>query len=281
MAHAFKVRDHERLDLGHREVNLSGSASFHLPGLSSDYSGFVGWSYYASRYEHRSYSTQQGPSIGLNYASSSQSGYEISPRSGLDIGISHTQYLKGLGNIEYPRTGANVATYWSKWLPKYHAIKLSAEGTHSPKDKSLLRGTTTAGGEYMSSYVGGSPFTVRGYPIGEFVGWSLATTSLEYRFPIWYIYNGSGTEPVFARRLHGAVFWDTVTTEGAYYDSDLKALRRTKLGSFFSGYGFETRWDFTMFHQVPFTLKLGYHYGASTKAYGGGSLFLGFVLPEI
>jgi len=54
--------------------------------------------------------------------------------------------------------------------------------------------------------------TLRGYPSRFATGKYLATGTLEYRAPIWYIFRGFETKPFFWDRLHGAVFADAGET---------------------------------------------------------------------
>ncbi len=261
-----------------REVWTNVTGSFYLPNLSSDWRGFLGWAYFSNQYEGEAATIQQGPTTGFKYSNLSQRGYQISPK-GQTLGASYTHVLANNGNVAYGRTSAEGSYYWTKWLPKHHVLKSQVRGTYSDQNRSIFSGTTTAGGDYLSSAIN-APYVVRGYPLAEFVGWSVATASLEYRFPISYIYDGPDITPLFSKRLHGAFFWDTLTTQGAYYGSDKKGLRATDLGTFFSGYGAELRYDFTLFYFAPITMRIGYHYGEKTSANGGGALYVGFMVPE-
>lgn len=268
-----------------RVISYTGSGWFYLPKLNNNWRGFAGWNYLANQYEENSFNVQQGPTLGFRYSDISMRGYQISPISGSVFGASYTHYLPEIGevnfgNIDYGRANAETAFYWSKWLPKYNAIKISMNGTYSPKNRSIYSGTVIGGGDYLSA-TSSAPYMVRGYPIGEFIGWSLFTGSIEYRFPIWYIYSGpQNTIPFFSKRLHGAIFYDTITLDGGYYDKR-GGLRRARLNTFFSGYGAELRWDTTFLYHAPITLRFGIHYGEKTNAYGGYGPFIGMMLPEI
>lgn len=269
----------ESLRLNNDQLFLSGRGTFFLPGLSNDWRGFVGWTFYQSQYAGSGISTQQGPTVGLSFDNTSMKGYQISPQEGWSWTLSHSEYLRGLATDNYGRTQADVTTYTDYLLPKNHALKLAAAGTYSPANRSLFVGTVSAGGEYLVSSAN-PPLVVRGYSPGAFIGWSFLTTSMEYRFPIAYPFSGKGTAPWFLRRTHGAVFWDALTTEGAYAHAQTNRLTRSYFGNFYSGVGAEVRFDLTVAYMVPLTARIGYHYGLREYAYGGGGLYLGVILPQ-
>jgi hypothetical protein len=76
------------------------------------------------------------------------------------------------------------------------------------------------------------------------------------------------------------VFWDTLTTEGAYADLNSGRLTRSYFGNFYSGVGAEVRFDLTLAYMAPVTARVGYHYGLREYAMGGGGIYLGLMLPE-
>lgn len=269
----------ESLRLNNQQTFITGKGSFFLPALSNDWRGLAGWTFYQTQYEGYPVSTQQGPFIGVAFDNTSMKGYQISPQTGWTGDLSHTEYLPGLGSDNYRRTSANLAKYVSLFLPKNHALKLSTSGTYSAANRELLVGAASAGGEYIYGSLN-SPLIVRGYAPGSFLGWSILTTSMEYRLPISYPYQGSGTAPWFLRRVHGAVFWDSLTTEGAYSDSNTRKLTRSYFGNFYSGVGAEIRFDLTVAYMAPLTARIGYHYGLREYAGGGGGIYIGFVLPK-
>jgi hypothetical protein len=94
----------------------------------------------------------------------------------------------------------------------------------------------------------------------------MAVGTLEYRFPISYPYAGRNTLPVFAQRLHGAVFVDTVTLDGGIYNFRLKRYDNTSFGKPYLGAGFELKLDTTVAYHVPVQLIFGLYYGAHASA---------------
>jgi hypothetical protein len=269
----------ESVKLNNHQTYVAGKGTFYLYGLSNNWKGSLGWTYYQTEYDGTPVSTQQGPSVGLLFNNTTTKGYQISPESGWTWDLVHTEYLKGLATDNYGRTTTNVAKYLSWLLPKNHAVRLATSATYSPANRSLYVGTVSSGGEYF--YTNSSPgLVVRGYAPGAFLGWSVLTTSMEYRFPLAYQYKGDGTAPWFLRRTHGLVFWDTLTTEGAYADLNSGRLTRSYFGNFYSGVGAEVRFDLTLAYMAPVTARVGYHYGLREYAMGGGGIYLGLMLPE-
>jgi outer membrane protein assembly factor BamA len=132
-----------------------------------------------------------------------------------------------------------------------------------------------------------SDYVVRGYPVGEFIGSTLATGTFEYRFPISYPYGGPGTWPIFFNKLHGAVFADAVTLKGVWYENTNGTAtvgagtpRSTDLGTYFVSAGGELRSDLQIFYGIPLTIRAGYYYGFENRAFGGSGIFLGFGLAN-
>jgi len=149
----------------------------------------------------------------------------------------------------------------------------------SPRNRNILLGTP-AGGDYSLSYMNASRYLVRGYPVGEFLGWSLASGTLEYRLPLNDRPGDFGTFPAIFRRWHAGVFVDAVTLDGIYYDSDIKGAKSTALGRFYYSTGVEFRSDITFGYHVPAVLKFGLYYGLNNNAYGGFTTAVTLSLPR-
>ncbi|MGE3972932.1 MAG: hypothetical protein AB7F59_00245 [Bdellovibrionales bacterium] len=221
-----------------------------------------------------------GPAVQLSYLNATQKPTQISPRKGQEALLDYQYFLPSWGNTEFYNLRANGAIYISPWLPDRHAMMLRTRSIFSPRNRSILLGTP-AGGDYTLSYLSESPYLVRGYPVGEFVGWSLITNTFEYRFPLTDSPGDLGTFPVLFRRWHAGVFVDSATLEGAYYAKDIRGTRTSYLGSFFWSTGMEFRSDITLGFHIPAMLKLGLYYGLNTNAYGGFSTAITLSLPKL
>ncbi len=81
----------------------------------------------------------------------------------------------------------------------------------------------------------------------EVVGRHAAVANLDYRVPIWRLERGSGTLPIFARALHGAVFVDA----GHAWDA---TFRRSDI---VTSIGAELSMDAVIGYRLPITLTTG------------------------
>lgn len=100
---------------------------------------------------------------------------------------------------------------------------------------------------------------MRGYWDGQFLGKSLANYSFEYRLPILYIYQGSGTAPLFLKRLHGALIADALTVDGFAYDREADAYDRVSPWKSFWSFGAELKLDVTLGYHFPLTFTAGFY----------------------
>jgi outer membrane protein assembly factor BamA len=96
-------------------------------------------------------------------------------------------------------------------------------------------------------------FPLRGYPSRFQVGKYIATGSLEYRFPVYYLFRGPGTAPVFLDRLHAAIFADAGEAWG---DGGSYSTSRLKVGA-----GLEARADLTLGYWLKIEPAIGFAYG--------------------
>jgi len=222
--------------------------------------------------------TEFGPGIDLYYNNiSAAKDYQISPESGEKFSIGYDYYLPGWGNTAYPNVHGTGSLFLAGgFLPEHHVVFLKAAAWISPEHNTILVGHQQAGGEYAGTLFS-SPYMVRGYPVGEFIGSTIYTGTFEYRFPLSYQYTGSDTFPLFINKWHGALLADAATLHGGYYDDNFTPgrLMATKLGTFYMGSGAEVRADTTLFYGVPVTFRFGVYYGHTEKAFGGVSYFIG------
>jgi outer membrane protein assembly factor BamA len=204
-----------------------------------------------------------------------QRGKDITPSKGKGFRLNYTRYLEQWGNIEYDSTSLSTSLYLSSFLPSRHGISLTTNSVWAPNNNIPALGTSTTGGNYQATLVG-SGNLMRGYPSGVFLGKTLSTANLEYRFPVTWVYDGYGTLPAFLRKIHGAIFFDVVTLDGLFFDEEIGTFRSTKYGNMFYGSGLELRIDLTLGYGLPARINLGLYYGLDERPGGGFSPFVSF-----
>jgi hypothetical protein len=102
--------------------------------------------------------------------------------------------------------------------------------------------------------------SVRGYPNQLFVTRQSVFAGMESRFPIWRIFRGWGTRPLFLKNLYGFGF-----AEAAYLGDFWNEL----LPGVGGGLHLSTDW----FYYLPITFSAEYHRGLQEKFGGQGEFF--------
>jgi hypothetical protein len=218
---------------------------------------------------------RNGAQAGISYLNVSQKGLEISPESGESFSLTHTHFIPSLGNTHYDQTDFSGAYYFSRWLPERNVLAGFLHASIAPDLNRAILGRTTVGGTYPGSTAQGA-FVMRGYGPGTFLGKNLISSTLEYRFPLSYRYEGWGTTPLFVNRWHAALFADGLTLDGFNYDYVTNSYRSTSLGRFFIGTGGEIKADTTMFYQLKVQVTFGLYYGTYARSNPSGLLpFIG------
>ncbi len=142
----------------------------------------------------------------------------------------------------------------SRFLPRFNGLRLRTFGLVTTSVASSFYGKVS------QSYPGtAQDFLMRGYRTGQFLGRTILNASLEYQFPIADIHRGSGTDPFFLRRFHGAVIADHGRVDGSAYNETLKAYEGVNTGKSFNNVGAEIRTDLTLGYILPLQLVLGYY----------------------
>lgn len=263
----------------HRNKTVALDSQFFLPGLSSNWSASASLLYTHSEVSDIVNVKLGAPSIGITYNKPAKKSSVFSPLSGGEFSLSYAHYLKELGDMTFGEINASGEMYISpNWFPKDTVMRMKLNSTWSPDNRKIFSNTTSAGGD-VAFALGKDTFRVRGYAPGEFIGYSVAVWSEEFRFPLWSIYKGYGSFPLFAKYLWGTIFMDTVTLDGRAYNSVDEEFESVKLGRFFTGVGAELNLDMTLSYHAPVTLYLGLHYGLSVEHYGGFHWTAGLVLP--
>jgi hypothetical protein len=208
-----------------------------------------------------------------------QGNMDISP-SGQMAKVRYTHFFENSTHTNYDETFIKLAHFHTKWLPKRHVLALTAQGSISERNRNILLGTVTTETEFTLGPLSDG-FVTRGYPDGEFIGYTLASGMLEYRFPIAEKWSGpDDTTPFFIKRFHGTLFAETITVDGAYFDETDHAAQ-SKLGKYYTSIGAELKVDSTIFYHLPVTLKFVVAKGLVSKANGGPNYYFTIMAPEL
>lgn len=222
----------------------------------------VGWQYL----ERSSVSRQTkrtGPFSMLSYANYSQSGEQISPESGIGAYLGAYDYIPQEGYLNHSQFLMGGEIYFSSFLPRHHAIMLRTNGVYTPEEISPVYGVATE----PLVFVADSPlpqYILRGYRRGQIFGRNIAAVSAEYRLPLKTINHGAGTDPLFLRRLSGAVVADGVAADGAFLNDEKGFFEMVSMKQSFWSAGAEVKLETTLGYVIPLNLVFGYYVAFNT-----------------
>lgn len=262
----------------YRQQRYEVDSLWQVSPISHDLFAGLGWVWTAKTFSG-SRSEAQGPTAILQYLDYAMNGAQISPESGEAVNFSTTSYLKNdaLENEDFQVYNLAVQKYFSKWLPRHHAMMFRLQGQFIDKDVSATNAAFTV--PYATFANAPSPyFIMRGYLNGQFLGKTLYNGTAEYRFPIAYWYRGAGTSPLFIRRLHAAAIADGVMVDGFSYNKELSAYERVEKSQSFWTVGAELKADVTLGYHFPFTFFMGYYQPTDTKYKDGDRFAIGLQL---
>ena len=180
--------------------------------------------------------------------------YSVSSEEGRRISLQYRRFDRVIGSdLELSEYSAQYQEFLR--LPsaalKHHVLYLRIAGA-------LADGNTEYGQQAFQ--IGGIPsglnsYPLRGYPTRSVTGTYIATGTLEYRAPLFFPMRGPGTAPIFAEKVHSALFVDA----GEVWD-DRTAFSG---GNVKVGAGVELRMDVTLGYWLKVTPALGVAHGFS------------------
>ncbi len=217
-----------------------------------------------------------GPSLIAQYSDISQSGAQISPESGQQalMSITHFAGNKAKENESFNQVDLTAQKFWKKWLPSHHVVLTRFAGQYIDRSLSEVRSANYAFTLPSNPFASQLPpfIVMRGYQPAQFLAKNIATYTFEYRFPVAYPYMGSGTTPLFFKKVHMAAVSDVATLEGFSYNRDLKTYQRVGTWQSFWSAGLELKSDLTIGFHFPVTFMLGF-YKAFNAVPGGETSF--------
>jgi len=240
-----------------RDSNLVAAALPDMFWLSRYASLQVGWDY-LERSTDTASTKRTGPFTMLSYTSYTQSGAQISPESGLGTYLGVYDFIPKDDYLHHWQFLAGGEKYLSRYLPKHHALMIRAKGVYTPEKIPSLYGVSTD----SLVFIPDNPlpeYIMRGYARGQFFGRNLVNVNLEYRFPVWNIYRGSGTDPLFVRRISAALVGDGVATDGVFVNTALNQYESVNMKRWFWDAGLEARFETTLGYVFPVTLVVGFY----------------------
>lgn len=272
-----------------RQQFYQTSAVWELPGISSDLYAGLAYSWIGRDYSNARYTSagrdfqnaeteSHGPSLLASYSNLTMSGAQITPEKGTVMNFAATEYLQGSGMREdFRQYQLSIQQFYSKWLPRHHAVMVRAQGQYIDREVSLANEAFTVAYSPFANNLA-PVYIMRGYMNGQFLGKSLANYTLEYRFPIFYLYHGAGTAPLFIKRLHGALVADGISVDGYSYHRESGLYERVDTWKSFWSTGAELKFDLTIGYHFPVTFYLGVYTPHDSRYNEGQRFALGLQL---
>lgn len=230
---------------------------------SDKLSSTAGWRYIERTY-FSSPTKRTGPFVNFVYKDFSQGGEQFTPQSGYGAYFSAVNYIPGQNLMTHSQFQIGGVYYFSKFLPKLHALMIRATALYTPEKISSLFGAQSASMDFLSADLS-AQFLARGYLTGQFIGRNMYNASLEYRFDVGDIYKGPGTYAVFFRRIYAAFTADALSTDGRAYDPEAQVYDPVKASQVFSSFGLEGHLETTVGYEFPLNFVLGLYQGAQRK----------------
>jgi hypothetical protein len=230
--------------------------------LSEKTSLEAGWRYLERSITGGSRVKRTGPFGSLVYRNITQGGEQFTPEKGYGGYLSAVDYIPGDELTAHSQFQLGGVYYFSKFLPKLHAVMLRVSALYTPEILSDIFGTQSEGTDYLGKDLS-AKFLARGYSSGQFLGRNMYNASLEYRFPVKDLYRGSGTNALFWRRLYGAAIVDGIATDGRVYDLVTGRYSSVAAQTIFWSYGLEAHLETTLGYEFPITAVLGVYKGSN------------------
>ena len=177
--------------------------------------------------------------VGFTYSGALRYPLSISLEDGREISVLFRNYVNGPEHREYL---LDYKEYVGR--STNHSIYMNISGAFSEGDHTAQQSFQIGGVPYVQNR-----YSLRGFPSNFKKGRYVVKGTLEYRFPVWYVFKGWNTKPVFFDRLHVALFADTGNVWGTNKDFEF--------GDFSAGIGAEAKMDTVLGYKTRITPALG------------------------
>jgi len=226
----------------------------------------LGWRYLERTVINSPTTKRTGPFGSLIYKNFTQGGEQFTPQEGGGAYLMAVNYISGQNLMAHSQFQTGGVYYFSKWLPKLHAITLKGSVLYTPEKIGAIYGTQSSSMDFSGSDL--TPqYLARGYSTGQFIGRNMYNANLEYRFPVMDMYEGRGTWAFFARRLYGAVVVDGIATDGFAYEVNDGTYTPNPVTAqdVFWSYGLEAHLETTLGFEFPLSFVMGVYKGSDNK----------------
>jgi hypothetical protein len=223
----------------------------------------IGWRYLERTLIGLNPTKRTGPFATLIYKNLGQGGDQFTPQEGGGAYLTAVDYIDGAGLMAHSQLQTGGVYYFSRFLPKLHALMIRGSVLYTPEEISPIYGTQSDSMDFSGDDLA-AKYLARGYSTGQFLGRNMYNVNLEYRFPVKDIYAGKGTYAIFMRRLYGALVADGIATDGYAYDANFKRSSVTASEVFWS-YGLEAHLETTLGYEFPLNFVFGVYKGANEK----------------
>lgn len=184
---------------------------------------------------------------GIKFTDTLRYPYSVSQEEGASLNAEYRNYSTEIGsNVNASEYRADYSQYFL--MPfggsmRHNVVFMELKGAASSGARTAQQAFQLGGTSAQND------FPLRGYPSRSLAGKYAATATLEYRAPLWYIFRGVNTKPVFLDRLHGAIFTDIGEV---WRDNSDLTMDRIKVGA-----GVEARLDMELGYKVGVTPAIG------------------------
>jgi hypothetical protein len=204
-----------------------------------------------------------GPFAEISFLDYNRNIFDISPETGWSANLRLEHLIlsrktndSGFAAKDFDRLQFALQKFWrTDSMPKHHAVKLRAAGQMTFQSVSSIYGISSASTFFEED--GYLPQLVnRGYAPAQFYGRNIWNTNFEYRFPLWRIDSGNGTDPYFFKRVSGALVYDALGADGFGLDRNLNYVP-IKSSKIIGATGAELKIESTIGYILPINFILG------------------------
>ncbi len=224
----------------------------------------LGWRFLERTLNSMDTTRRTGPFTSLIYKNITEGGDQFTPQEGGGAYLIATDYIEGAGLMAHSQFQTGGVYYFSKFLPKLHALMIRGSVLYTPEKIPAIYGTESDSMDFVGQDLV-SKFLARGYSTGQLIGRNMYNVNFEYRFPVKDLYEGKGTYAFFFRRLYAALITDGISTDGFAYNLANRSYDAVTASDIFWSYGIEAHLESTLGYEFPLNFVFGIYKGTNEK----------------